>query len=60
MINALGEMISHVPAAGGQMTLAKRYFDPALAFAMGYNYVRQLVLARADVLSTTIARLVCR
>jgi len=41
VINALGEMISHVPAAGGQMTLAKRYFDPALAFAMGYNYVRQ-------------------
>lgn len=35
---ALGEMISHLPIAGGHLTLAKRYVDPALSFTMGWNY----------------------
>lgn len=35
---SLGEMISHLPIAGGHVTLAKRFVDPSLSFAMGYNY----------------------
>lgn len=35
---SLGEMISHLPIAGGHVTLAKRFVDPSLSFTMGYNY----------------------
>ena len=31
----LGEMVSHLPIAGGHITLAKRFVDPALSFTMG-------------------------
>lgn len=35
---ALGEMVSHLPVAGGHITLATRFVDKALAFTMGWNY----------------------
>lgn len=35
---SLGEMISHLPIAGGHVTLARRFVDPSLSFMMGYNY----------------------
>ncbi|KAH8929967.1 amino acid permease [Atractiella rhizophila] len=35
---ALGEMVSHLPIAGGHITLATRFVDPAWSFTMGWNY----------------------
>lgn len=34
----VGEMVSHLPIAGGHITLAKRFVDPALSLTMGWNY----------------------
>ena len=31
-------IIAHSPVPGGQMTLSGRFVDPALSFAMGWNY----------------------
>lgn len=40
---ALGEMVSHLPIAGGQFALAGRFVSPAMGFGMGwlfwYNYI---------------------
>ncbi|EIM81052.1 amino acid transporter [Stereum hirsutum FP-91666 SS1] len=38
MMLSLGELITLLPVAGGQVTLSGRFVDPALAFAMGWNY----------------------
>ncbi|KAI9352316.1 amino acid permease [Zopfochytrium polystomum] len=35
---ALGEMAAFLPLPGGHLTLAKRFFDPSLSFALGWNY----------------------
>ncbi|KAF9270410.1 amino acid permease [Marasmius fiardii PR-910] len=35
---SLGEMVSFLPIPGGHITLAGRFVDPALSFAMGWNY----------------------
>lgn len=35
---SLGEMIAYLPIAGGHITLAARFVDPAFAFALGWNY----------------------
>ncbi|POY76820.1 hypothetical protein BMF94_0072 [Rhodotorula taiwanensis] len=35
---SLGEMVAHLPVAGGHITLARRFVTPALGFAMGWNY----------------------
>lgn len=35
---SLGEMVAYLPIAGGHISLAARFADPALAFAMGWNY----------------------
>ncbi|KIJ33471.1 hypothetical protein M422DRAFT_35495 [Sphaerobolus stellatus SS14] len=35
---SLGELLTFLPIAGGQVTLSGRFVDPALAFAMGWNY----------------------
>ncbi|PLW05859.1 hypothetical protein PCANC_13980 [Puccinia coronata f. sp. avenae] len=35
---SLGEMVSHLPIAGGHITLAGRFVDSSLALTMGYNY----------------------
>jgi len=32
----LGELTTLLPVPGGQVTLAGRFVDPAMAFAMGY------------------------
>jgi len=34
----LGELVTYLPVSGGQVTLSGRFVDPALAFAMGWNY----------------------
>ncbi|GAA5937777.1 uncharacterized protein JCM15063_002113 [Sporobolomyces koalae] len=34
----LGELVSHLPVAGGHITLARRFVSPSFAFAMGWNY----------------------
>ncbi|GAA5961740.1 hypothetical protein JCM3765_000495 [Sporobolomyces pararoseus] len=34
----LGELVSHLPVAGGHITLARRFVSPAFSFAMGWNY----------------------
>ena len=31
-------MIAYLPIAGGHITLAERFVDPAFSFAMGWNY----------------------
>ena len=31
-------MIAHLPIAGGHISLANRFVDPAFSFALGYNY----------------------
>ncbi|KAK0549991.1 hypothetical protein OC846_002608 [Tilletia horrida] len=38
MMMCLGEMISYLPIPGGHIKLAERFVDPALGFAMGWNY----------------------
>ncbi|KAF8577953.1 amino acid transporter [Ramaria rubella] len=38
MMISLGELLTFLPVAGGQITLSGRFVDPALAFAMGWNY----------------------
>lgn len=35
---SIGEMIAHLPIAGGHVTLARRFVDPSLSFSMGWNY----------------------
>lgn len=34
----LGEIVAYLPIAGGHIKLAERIVDPALSFAMGWNY----------------------
>ncbi|KAF9020416.1 hypothetical protein BDZ89DRAFT_1164231 [Hymenopellis radicata] len=38
MMVSLGEMIAYMPVAGGHITLAGRFVDPALAFTLGWMY----------------------
>lgn len=35
---SLGEMIAFLPIAGGHIKLSERFVNPALSFAMGWNY----------------------
>lgn len=35
---SLGEMVSFLPIPGGHIKLAERFVDPAMSFAMGWNY----------------------
>ncbi|KAH8919055.1 hypothetical protein BT69DRAFT_1246871 [Atractiella rhizophila] len=35
---SMGEMISHLPVVGGQISLAARFGDPAFSFALGWAY----------------------
>lgn len=38
LMTSLGEMATHLPVAGSFETYATRYVDPALGFALGWNY----------------------
>ncbi|KAA1072307.1 hypothetical protein PGT21_033394 [Puccinia graminis f. sp. tritici] len=38
VMGCLGEMVAHLPIAGGHVTLAERFVSPSLSFTMGYNY----------------------
>ncbi|PLW16975.1 hypothetical protein PCASD_10902 [Puccinia coronata f. sp. avenae] len=42
---SLGEMVSHLPVAGGHITLAKRFVDSSLSLTMGYNYFYNWAIA---------------
>nr|CAF32328.1 amino acid transporter [Uromyces viciae-fabae] len=35
---SLGEMIAHLPIAGGHLALADRFFSPSLSFTLGWSY----------------------
>lgn len=35
---SLGEMIAYLPIAGGHISLASRFVNPAFSFTMGWNY----------------------
>jgi len=41
---SLGEMVAYLPIAGGHIKLAERFFDPALSFTMGWNYLYNWVI----------------
>jgi len=38
LMTSLGEMAAHVPLSGSFETYASKFVDPALGFAMGWNY----------------------
>ncbi|CAH1756921.1 9710_t:CDS:2 [Entrophospora sp. SA101] len=38
MMTSLGEMATYIPISGSFNTYAKRFVDPALGFALGWNY----------------------
>ncbi|GAA6052468.1 hypothetical protein JCM3770_001127 [Rhodotorula araucariae] len=49
MMVSLGEMISHLPLAGGHVTLASRLVDPAFGLAVGWAYaVNWLLILPAE------------
>ncbi|KAF8313220.1 hypothetical protein DL93DRAFT_2059214 [Clavulina sp. PMI_390] len=45
MMVSLGEMVSYLPIPGGHIKLAERFVNPALSFAMGWNYWYNWVIA---------------
>jgi amino acid permease len=44
---SLGEMVAYLPIAGGHIRLAERFVNPALPFAMGWNYWCKSTIAGA-------------
>ncbi|GAA5988891.1 hypothetical protein JCM5350_000998 [Sporobolomyces pararoseus] len=44
MMISLGEMISHLPVAGGHLALAGRFVDPAFGLAVGWTYTANWLL----------------
>ncbi|KAI8816718.1 amino acid permease [Fimicolochytrium jonesii] len=38
VMTCIGEMVAFLPVAGGHITLARRFVDPAFSFALGWNY----------------------
>jgi amino acid transporter len=53
----LGEMVAHLPVAGGHITLARRFVSPAFGFTLGWKCVLLLFLlplrALTDALRST-------
>jgi yeast amino acid transporter len=55
MIYSLGEMMVWDPSAGGFIEFATRYVDPALGFAMGWQFWFQTVISTpAEIVATSI------
>ncbi|KAF9021287.1 hypothetical protein BDZ89DRAFT_1093545 [Hymenopellis radicata] len=50
MMVSLGEMIAYMPVAGGHITLAGLFVDPALAFTLGWMYWCPGEMSAVDVL----------
>src|ERR1700753_3434220 len=50
---SLGEMISFWPIPGAHIKLAERFVNPALSFAMGWNYWYTWMIALPGELSAT-------
>jgi lysine-specific permease len=44
-MTSLGELATYMPISGSFSTYASKYVDPALGFAIGWNYWFQLSLA---------------
>ncbi|KAH8107634.1 amino acid permease [Cristinia sonorae] len=38
VMTSLGEMVAYLPLPGGHITMAERFVEPAMSFAMGWNY----------------------
>ncbi|GAA5893897.1 hypothetical protein JCM6882_003122 [Rhodosporidiobolus microsporus] len=55
MMVSLGEMISHMPLAGGHISLASRFVDPAFGLATGYSYAANWLLVMPAELSAAAA-----
>ncbi|GAA5826360.1 hypothetical protein JCM5353_004730 [Sporobolomyces roseus] len=51
MMISLGEMISHLPVAGGHLALATRCVDPAFGIAIGWTYTANWLLVLPTELS---------
>ncbi|GAA5983485.1 hypothetical protein JCM11641_005824 [Rhodosporidiobolus odoratus] len=51
MMISLGELISHMPLAGGHISLAARFVDPSFGLATGYSYAANWLLVMPAELS---------
>lgn len=56
---SLGELVTLLPVPGGQVTLSGRFVDPALAFAMGWNYYYSWVITLPAELSAAAVLINC-
>lgn len=53
LMTSLGEMATYIPVSGSFATYARRFVDPALGFAMGWNYWFNWAITLAVDISTT-------
>ncbi len=53
LMTSLGEMATYIPVSGSFATYAGRFVDPALGFAMGWNYWFNWAITLAVDVSTT-------
>ncbi|KAH7924878.1 amino acid permease [Leucogyrophana mollusca] len=52
---SLGEMVAYLPIPGGHIKLAERFVDPALSFAMGWNYwYNWIIVAPAELSASAL------
>lgn len=56
VINSLGEMATYLPIPGAVPVYASRFVDPALGFALGWNYWYQLAIGVP--IETTVSAIV--
>lgn len=56
VVYALGELAVMYPVSGGFYTYSIRFIDPSWGFAMGWNYVSQLAIARKSLVTNTLYR----
>lgn len=56
---SLGELCTLLPVPGGQVTLSGRFVDPALSFAMGWNYYYSWVVTLPAELSAAAVLINC-
>ena len=52
LMTSLGELATHMPVSGSFATYSARYVDPALGFAMGWNYWLNWTISGAVDIST--------
>jgi amino acid transporter len=60
MVQSLGEIVTWLPISGGLTVYAYRYADPALGFAMGWNYALSAgVVLCAEISAASVRVLAC-